>query len=205
MNGMAFLFTEMANRGIRVFVEPFEEEGRKGVKWRLQGQHGEEWTDEWAELAGTLVEAITESRLLFSWGSLGKLTGHDWLVCKSCGCTQLCAKKDGAPSAGRRCVMTIGCKGKLRRFETDIFVYSKPGRRSTTSGVPRRTGMGTSKKGTPLNIRLEALEVADRTNMSEAARQMRAKYPQYKFSPSGITYWRKQREDNPEMFSPPAT
>ena len=215
MDGPAFLFTEMYRRGIRVAAEKKED----GLHWKLQGDRkkaavrseldsilegaperadepAEEWGDEWEDLAGSMADAIKESWLLFTWGVAGLVSSHEFLTCNQCGATQVCHRKDGTPSASKRCIMTIQCKGKMKRFPNYIFTLL--GKKRHGGGA---RGIGSTKKGIPMDIRLEALEIADRLgNMSEAARQMAVKYPDYKFSAAGVKYWREQRKTSPETY-----
>lgn len=198
MDGTAFLFTEMHNRRIRVIAEKKED----GLHWKLQGgrrpteKAEEEWGDEWEDLAGSMADAIKESRLLFEWGVTGLMSSHEFLTCNQCGSTQMCHRKDGTPSSSKRCILTLHCKGKMKRFPDYIFVLL--GKKRHGGGA---RGMGSTKKGIPMEIRLEALEIADRLgNMSEAARQMAAKYPDHKFSAAGVKYWREQRKESPEAY-----
>jgi hypothetical protein len=85
------------------------------------------WTRDWESRAGSLVDAINSMHWVFEFVIHGEIRAprHEWLCCDACDESQGAPKAYGAPSQKRKCHMTHGCTGTLRRLP-DIWAITHP-------------------------------------------------------------------------------
>jgi hypothetical protein len=166
MSGYAYLVREMDKYGLRVFCSyaPLTLEQKvKGNasprKWNqvyleypnflftIQAYHEGAtpcWTNDWEDTAAqrNLINPIKEMGNWFAAGIFG--LAHkpyfEWLECNVCGAVKMCPRSAGAPSANRKCDISFGCKGKMRRlpqiYELVLRVSAAKGPKSRTKKVP---------------------------------------------------------------------
>lgn len=191
---VTFLIKDMHKRGLRVFAS------LPDFTHRLQASVGTtpEWVDDWEPHAGTMVDAIKEMDWVFALGVAGKRSGHDILSCDECGEVQMVDKAKGAPSARKKCIMTVQCKGYLRRLPEIFEVIKKEKKKSHHKKAdPNAPKAERKKRGYREEIRLMALELLDSgSNQSQVCRQLRELYPGecQKISVATISTWRLQRD-----------
>lgn len=76
-----------------------------------------------------MVEVVRDLDDYWWGGLIGCATKHEWLYCNECDQPQLTASKHGAPSQKKRCMMTHGCKGILRRIRPEVCLIEMPPRK----------------------------------------------------------------------------
>lgn len=205
MKALGFLIKQMALRELRVYAARHLDDAgtHVGYRWSVQAKvpppdprpeaWDDQWTDDWEPAAGTMSDAIKESTLLLHWGIAGKLSGHDYLECDTCGEVQMCQKKSGTPSARKKCIMTVKCGGYMRRM-FEVFQIEKAPRktkaRKAKSEAPKK------QRGHSQAIRDEALALLDQgMSQSQAARIMALRHPDTcsKLTVSTISTWKLAR------------
>lgn len=127
--GVVYVMQEMARMGLQArAVAPYSE--YRFVKCTGTGRST---TYEPVDLADyfspQMVEVVTGLDRYWWAGLIGCATKHEWLYCNACEQPQLVASKLGAPSQKKKCIMTHGCKGILRRIRPEVVSIEMPPRK----------------------------------------------------------------------------
>lgn len=178
-SGVAYMIREMYDLGIRISAGyPPQKEAPEGANilhlpqmgipsmwWVIEGHFDGDWTTDWEPLAGTLADSIKVMDWVFQWAIIGELQPprHEWLCCQGCNMVQLLPKAYGAASQKRKCHMTHGCEGIMRRLP-NIWAITPP-------KAPRKPKAKIESTAGALRLRKKkALDViADEQLLDEAA------------------------------------
>lgn len=127
--GVVYVMQEMARMGLQVrAVIPYSE--YSFVKCTGTGK-GARYEPVLLEdyFSPQMVEIVLGLDAYWWGGLIGCATKHEWLYCNGCNQPQLVASKQGAPSQKKRCMMTVDCKGILRRIRPEVVSIEMPPRK----------------------------------------------------------------------------